>query len=72
MESKKCSICSVVKTPENTVVKYLKCKDCISEYKKQYKENNKEKVAETKKIWAENNKERILNRKRITMRVIKN
>ena len=43
MESKKCSICGVEKTSDNTVGRYLKCKDCISKYKKQYRESNKEK-----------------------------
>ena len=47
------------KTSDNTVGKYLKCKDCISEYRKQYRESNKEKVAEGKKIWVENNKEKV-------------
>ena len=36
-----------------------RCKKCRAEYKKQYRENNKDKIAEYKKQYYENNKEKL-------------
>jgi hypothetical protein len=35
------------------------CRECEKEYKKLYRENNKEKVSESNKLYRENNKEKI-------------
>jgi len=57
---KKCSKCEIDKELNDYPKIGNRCKLCLSEYRKEYKEKNKESIKEKNKIYYENNKERIL------------
>ena len=54
---KVCSKCKIEKNKDDYPKVGNKCKNCISEYKKEYFKLNKKKVSESKKKWREDNKE---------------
>jgi hypothetical protein len=57
---KKCSKCEIVKELNDYPKIGNRCKLCLSEYRKKYKQDNKEAIKEKNKLYYEENKERIL------------
>ena len=55
---KTCINCNKSKAEDQYRPKRRKCKTCIAEDKKKWRENNREKVRESKKRWSMNNREK--------------
>tara|TARA_Y100001937_G_C7027558_1_gene288497 strand:+ start:70 stop:789 length:720 start_codon:yes stop_codon:yes gene_type:complete len=59
METKVCTKCNVEKDVTEFVKWKTKCKTCISEYQREYRQKNKETLKKRKKEWYQKNKESI-------------
>ena len=68
MELKRCTKCGENKPNTNEYFAFqnkskgtlqARCKVCVNEYRKKYRENNKDKIKEYKKEYYENNKDKI-------------
>jgi len=58
---KKCRICLIEKEINDFPKTGRRCKKCLSEYKKEYKEKNKDLLREKNKKYYQDNREKILN-----------